>query len=159
MINEYIQSNLTLEVIFVGVDKDFITPSKAVDISFKTPNVFGSDVLLDLELSKSSKVEFCNCLLKYILREEISFDIKTKKYLETLQKWHLFFLLEIYNKQSSITHKLNDIENLWSFLDYPTEWESFIYYLPSRTSNSEESLYDNFCKYLFTSICKTKIKI
>jgi hypothetical protein len=152
-----VKLNLTLEIIFVGVDREFITPTTAINIIFEKPYKLSENILVDLDLSKSTKIEFCECLLKCIRDYDNTFAINSIKYLENLQKWQLFFLIDIYQSQKDIGNKLIDIENLWAFFDYPNQWESFIYYLPNLLTSSPEETYEVFCNYIISQISSLNI--
>ena len=154
-----VKLNLTLEIIFVGVNREFITPITATNIIFEKPYKLSENILVDLDLSKSTKIGFCDCLLKYIRDYDNTFSINSIKYLENLQKWQFFFLIDVYQSQKEISEKLLDIENLWAFFDYPNQWEGFIYYLPNLLTSSPEGVYEVFCNYMVSKISLLNIVI
>jgi hypothetical protein len=148
--------NLNWVAAYVGFKNHFINSEEILQLYYQKRLRFIDDkFIVQLEVNKDSPAEFLSILEEITIfvckmdRLDIAFELeKAEKF------WHISFLKQIANSPHGIQEKLIQIENLWADFGYPREWETFIYYMPNKDliNKNEESVYQNFLKYLDQNI-------
>lgn len=129
---------LNWPVYYAGLKKNFITSEQVIDLLLEGGFEYSENELLELINTQNDREDMLEKLREL---SEGAFD-------SGLRIWQLSFLIEIQESNREIDEKLKNIEEIWSTFDYPESWRGFIYYLPTKKTNSPEDVYLNLIDFI-----------
>jgi hypothetical protein len=139
-------------IALIGFRNHYIKSDEILNFYYqKRLSPISDELIVDLEVNKDDESKFLKLLQKiastFAIEKELDFESESDR---SEKVWQLSFLKEIVDSPYSIEEKLKQIANQWARFGYPSEWKSFIYYLPNDnlTNKSREGVYHNALTFL-----------
>ena len=133
---------ITWSVLYVGLDESWLSSKEVVALINEHAAALDCEeaLLVDLNIEEEDK-DFVLKVLQEKGAEEAS---------QGRDAWQLARMVDIKKSKKSLYEKLEDISWLWADIDYPEEWNDFIYYMPNSNGevHTSEEIYKKFLDFL-----------
>ncbi|MEC3882014.1 DUF2247 family protein [Parapedobacter sp. 10938] len=136
---------------YIGVSKDFISPTEAMEEICEGANDEGSVKMIEDYYSEAGEAK--EDFLKFVNRK---FHFNQNEIDISNFIWGIGYLNQVYNANLTKQEKLSEIAKIWAKFHYPPTWKAFIYYMPVRDDQDSgiDDVYGRFSNFIELEVRK-----